>query len=209
MTTTMPGIPDPSTVLRRVDNRLATRAGDDPLPPETIDEFAEAVRRQIMEPLAAGAAAPVDDGELEELRGQLADAEQRATTATTDLADLRRQLDELADVQARAEVYRQERDAEAAENQRLATLLEEARRAASEVADELERVRGEVPAEAEHRHAYPWDDPKGVPGSCACGHAYPRTLPPVDTDDEPEAAAPEPWAGLLGRVRAELKGWPA
>ncbi|PXY21152.1 hypothetical protein [Prauserella muralis] len=70
MTATLNGhaLPDPATVLKRVDDRLARKAGDDPLPAETIDAFADAVRTQIVEPLTAN---PPDAAELAQLRADL------------------------------------------------------------------------------------------------------------------------------------------
>jgi hypothetical protein len=46
-------LPDPRLVLKRVDERLAARAGDDPLPDTTIAEFATAIQQQIIDPLSA------------------------------------------------------------------------------------------------------------------------------------------------------------
>lgn len=235
MTATMPTeqrVPDPVTVLKRVDDRLARRAGDDPLPAETIAEFGRAVQEQIVEPLLAGtpAADPAVAAELQhkddvitELR-RIVDGHARSCDRLK--ADNARLSDEIE--QARTECGEARAEATAAKG--------EARRAAGEVdllgselrasRDQLARVMMAADKEAatlkariaeleakrsssdgvRHEHRYPWPRPGELPQPCKCGQPYPRAHLAEPREDVP-ATEPEPWADLFAGIRADLADW--
>jgi DNA repair exonuclease SbcCD ATPase subunit len=132
------------------------------------------------------AAAEVLRTQLDETRAKLAAAGADVERLTAHTAELDRQ------VQASTAII-ERRDADVA--QLHATVDEQrAQLAAAE--------RAKPP----HHHRYAVDAPGTEPRPCQCGQPYPRAA--IVTEDV-EPSAPEPWAELLGRIRAEAKkaGW--
>ncbi|QFU87848.1 hypothetical protein [Amycolatopsis sp. YIM 10] len=146
MTATVTRVPEIEDVLRRADARLADRCGDEPLPPDHIATFARAV-----EPLLAGRppASAADLAELEQLRQRLADADRQLEDATAEIQRLTAELPALEELEARADKFSQQRDAEAAEAARLAGLLEEATRREAALVAEHTAALADVEARAE------------------------------------------------------------
>ncbi|AIJ26388.1 hypothetical protein [Amycolatopsis methanolica] len=189
MTATVTGraVPDPEVVLRREDERLARRAGDEPLPHHTITAFAAAVRKQIVEPLlarggAAGAAAAdreATQAELTRLRAELAtvrgNLDRITATADRERAEHQAAHDrtrrELVDVQQQLSTVVHERDDLQAAAARLQA-------EAVELANELEHARRAGATVRPHRHLYPMGASGEAFGPCeepGGGKPYPGT----------------------------------
>lgn len=225
MTATLNGhqVPDVGAVLRRTDKRVAGRAGDDPLPVETIEAFAQAVQTQIVEPLLGGYLPAPDTGAAEavRLRGEL----QRQT----DLVDELRKHVEARDRSvalahrerdaARAELTNErEIQRQRAESERNATqrALDEARAEAASAKAERDKLKARLDdvqieladtrrqlAEATqqpHRHLYELPAPDARPQPCTCGHEF-----PTPRRARPGAAPPDPFAELFARIRREIE----
>lgn len=195
MTTTVPArqaaLPDPATVLKREDARLARKAGDDPLPASTIDAFAQVVQRQIIEPLLAGhPVAPSQDTELRAENARLTDA----------VDTLRRQVNDQAEQIDKARALRAQLDTATAAAATAQGELEKAKRKASQAEAELAAAR------QKHQHLYPIPAPGTAAQPCACGQPYPRTQPSRPRQDIP-SNPPEPWAELIDQLRVELAHW--
>ncbi|GAB3376389.1 hypothetical protein [Amycolatopsis echigonensis] len=194
--------------LARADRRYATRFGDDPAPREYLDALANAVRPFLTEPKTSRDSAP--DSERETALASVA-AELRVDNAR--LADqlqaeqdkTKRLTAELEQARAAIEGKNEALREHAATVERLRAELADAERdrdAAHAALDEQDAARVEP-----HQHRYPWPDPSRLPEPCECGREYPRAVPPpTRAAADPE---PEPWGGLLGQVRGELRGWPA
>lgn len=209
MTSTVTGqcVPDPATVLKRVDDRLARDAGDDPLPAETLAVFAAAVQEQIVAPLLGGATAGPDlaaAAELEHKDDVIAELRRMVEGHTKSyeqaVAEKRRVM-EAADRdrdKLRAEVTKAEDESERycrVANNYLAKMNE-----LQEALDERSSVDVE-----RHRHFYPAERPGAIPSDCECGHPYPRAHI-TDRSHEP-ASAPDAWAGLFAGLRVQLADW--
>lgn len=223
MTATLNGhaLPDPATVLKRVDDRLARKAGDDPLPAETIDAFADAVRTQIVEPLAAN---PPDAAELAQLRADLQRLSAEVTDVRKQRGHLRAEVARLTEAANEAADARQLLEQSQAEVRKLTMQLTEANGAARSARAERDKARErlqeiqlelaeakaaleERPAvdAATHRHAYPLNGPDQIPGPCIdCDKPFPWTEPGAEhaPDDAPDE--PQPWGELFARIRREL-----
>lgn len=206
MTATVTGQPDVELILRRVDERLARRAGDDPLPAETLAAFADAVRPLL------GAGAAVDPAPLDEqarLREQLervmktADAEAERLNAK--VTELQAKLDDSATV---SEAWAQAL-AEAAEQRAALWELVKAavrdRRQAWQHAAEVERALAQQ-SSVEHEHKYPVEQPGDTPAACRCGKPYPRAYLLNPGEYEPEE--PDAWTRFFAGIREQLADWP-
>ncbi|WP_027946571.1 hypothetical protein [Amycolatopsis taiwanensis] len=200
--------PDVELLLRRVDEKLARRAGDDPLPAETITAFADAVRPLLGTSTGGDlAAAELEhkDSVIAELRrivdgharscDRLKADQQRAASENRRLAEqLEAARGEVASKQALIERYLKAVDEERADlNGRIAAL--------QKALEERSSSDGE-----RHQHFYPADQPGAVPGPCACGHPYPRAHIRDRSGDVP-LEVPDAWAQIFGQLRDQLADW--
>ncbi|MFJ8818185.1 hypothetical protein [Amycolatopsis thermoflava] len=224
-------VPDPETVLRREDQRLSRRSGDDPLPADQLRAFATAVRAAVVEPLTAelakrtAAPQPAPGPDLQDECARLADelASARADHARQvdtlrqqinqqaadidDARSARRQLEEATTAVASLQA---ERDRLRSKIEGLKSALAAAEQSAAKWEAEFQqRADDEVGEQAAlaHRHYYPADSPGQTPGPCACGHPYPRAHI-ANRWDEVAPSPAEPWAPLLDQIRAEVGTWP-
>jgi hypothetical protein len=195
-------VPEVAKVLELADRRFAARAGDDPATPEYLAVLTRAVQQQVIDQLPAGVPVAIDTHELDNLR---VDYKRSGEI----VAELRRELSwkdgQLSTAQiaaaGRDEEYKRQRDRQVAE---LADALDE-RDAALKVRDEARRaIEDLATANANgHHHTYEWTGPAAEPSSCPCGQPYPRGAI-RHTSTKP--SAPEPFAELFGKIRAQLSG---
>jgi septal ring factor EnvC (AmiA/AmiB activator) len=230
MTATIATAADLDGVIRRADARWAGRHGDEPALPEYLTVLADAVRPLLGHPPAG----PGDDGQAQQLLADnqrlqdLVDELRRHVDARDRTIDRQKTTVE----QAKAELANARRAAAAklaaadAEIERLTARTAEldgqlqaraaiiARRDADitqlhAAVDELRaKLTAVEQAKPPHQHRYPVDAPGTEPRPCACGQPYPRT---AIVTEVVKPSPPEPWASLLGQIRAEARkaGWTA
>lgn len=210
---TAAAIPDVALVLKREDERQCRRAGDDPLPPDTIDTLAAAVRKQIVDPLLAQTPSSGDHEGLradnfrlaeqaETLRREVNELGEKVTAAARERddaqAETRRVQRALDKVRAEVVSFKAERDALQNRLQEVEVDLQAAHKALDEqAADNVEP----------HRHLWEVPEPNAEPQPCSCGLEYPR-LHVADASRDLPTPRPEPWAHIIDRLRVELADWP-
>lgn len=183
-------------VLRRADQRWATRQADDPAAPAYLEHLAKYVQ-----PLVENTAVvPADDRELNQLREQALTATPAAAArqteldqAHTELAGLRANL---ADATTLIGDLRTDYDTATRDTQKLADQLEELSRERDQLAKQL-RIA------TTHQCTWEWPGPNEPVKDCTCGRPYPRHLPPFETEEvQPDR---EPWSELFDRIRGQLE----